>query len=227
MARLLPSSTESPRERRLVGAGTLLLHVLLAWWLVQTAGRGLAGAGELSTGGGNGNALVVEFVALPSPASRARISPVPLMREQRDTTARPDTTSLDTNSNITHVLSETGEYTPPDAPSKPLASSSSHPIGASTAKGGNPGDDPLASYHAALRAAIRSKWSDLTDRPFPSGCTLGMTLATGGALNATSANGCVLSGEDRLQLEAAALMAQPLPYAGYEAVFVPELALTL
>ncbi len=228
MARLLPSSTESPRERHLVGAGTLLLHVLLVWWLVQTPGRGLAGAGEFSTGGGAGDALVVEFVAVPSPTSHSRTPPAPLMPEQHDTVTRPDTTSLDTKSTVPHVLSETGEYAPPDAQSAPVAPSSSQPIGTtSAAKGGNPGDDRLASYHAALRAAIRKKWSDLTDRPFPSGCALRLTLATGGSLNATSANGCALSGEDRMQLEASALMAQPLPYAGYEAVFVSDLVLTL
>ena len=96
-----------------------------------------------------------------------------------------------------------------------------------SSSGGSTGDDRLASYHAAVRAAIRRKWSERTDRPFPTGCAVQLTLTTGGSVNAISAIACNIGKEQRLQLEAAALMAQPLPYAGYEEVFVSELQLEL
>lgn len=97
----------------------------------------------------------------------------------------------------------------------------------SASEGGNPLDDLLADYHGALRATIRRKWKELTSRPFPTGCTVRLDLAVGGPVNSTSASECEIPQEDRTQLEAAIMMAQPLPYAGYESVFTLSLPLTL
>ena len=93
--------------------------------------------------------------------------------------------------------------------------------------GGSTGDDMRARYHAALRAAIQRKWPQLTQRKSPTGCELQLALGVGGAVNATTASACNLSTEERQQLEAAALMAQPLPYGGYEEVFSPDVLLIL
>lgn len=231
MSRLLPPSTESLRERQTVGISTVLLHVLCAWWLLQVAGHGVSGAGDAVRG--EGDALVVEFVALPSSKAAKRplfpstVASTPTGRDLANTKAAAE----DSEARIARVLSESGEHAAlqpaphrADPHSLQAASTAS---ATSSAKGGSPADDLLASYHAALRAAVQKKWTDLTDRPFPSDCVLQLTQAIGGVLHASSAAGCNVSQADRLQLEAAALMAQPLPYAGYEAVFSKDLSLDL
>lgn len=88
-------------------------------------------------------------------------------------------------------------------------------------------NDLLASYQTALRHAIQRKWDALSDRRFPAGCTLHLKQGVGGTVAEISTADCSLAEEDRLRLEAATLMAQPLPYSGYESVFVSDLNLTL
>ena len=229
MLHLLPASTEPRRERQCVGVGTVLLHVLLAWWLLQVAGRGAVGASDGLEG--EGDALVVEYIALPMQGDNAGQLPLealrePIAPERHDPTTRPHA-APDPNDALARSLSEAGEYVPPEAASRSAARSSQPHSPGSAARGGNPADDLFASYQAALRAHIAQTWRSLTDRDFPSGCSLRLSQNAGGAVTATSANGCPLSQEDRLQLEAATLMAQPLPYTGYEAVFAPEMRLDL
>jgi len=88
-------------------------------------------------------------------------------------------------------------------------------------------DDLLSSYQAALRVAIRGKWATLTTHPFPLGCSLQLNQTEGGVVLAVSTVNCDLAQEDRLRLEAAALLAQPLPYEGYESVFLDQILLDL
>jgi colicin import membrane protein len=233
-SKVFPLESSLPaRDRRLIGMGITVAHLLLLAWLLRVAGHGVLGAGD-QLQGDDGVALSVTFVTLSPPAKPALAAPTrvpPAVEPNPENGTAIKTTHADqAAAKVLQVLVDTGER----ASSVPRLHEQVSTINqtaaasaSSAAKGGSPGDDLRASYHAALRAAIRRKWTDLTDRPFPSGCALRMTLATGGALNATSANSCALSNEDRLQLEAAALMAQPLPYAGYEAVFAPELALAL
>ena len=183
---------------------------------------------------GDGTALSVTFVNLSrtsSPALTAPTHATPAIEPEPDKgTATQTNQAGQTAAKLSQVLAETGELSSPLLHPHEQVSSTTKMSAASAATAAisnASGDDRLAAYHAELRAAIRRKWRTLTERPFPSGCDLQMTLAVGGAVNATSASGCALATEVRLQLEAAALMAQPLPYAGYEAVFSPELQLEL
>lgn len=103
---------------------------------------------------------------------------------------------------------------------------------ADSAHGGNDGgqssgDDLLARYHAAMRARISAMWTERTGQPLPRACRITLELAPGGALLSASVGDCALERADHNQLEAATLMAQPMPYSGFESVFVPALDLQL
>lgn len=72
-------------------------------------------------------------------------------------------------------------------------------------------------YFAALRAAILMKW-DRTQGDLH-GCRMELQLRQGGVVVGAKLRGCTIDVDAIDQLEAAALMAQPLPYEGYERVF--------
>lgn len=73
-----------------------------------------------------------------------------------------------------------------------------------------------AAYIDALRAAIRKHWS--YQGP-PKQCSLNIQQLPGGTVQSAIAGECSLPTQDRHALEAAVLMAQPLPYEGFEAIF--------
>jgi len=226
MLRVPPTDPEFSYQRGVVGAATILLHLLLAWSLLRVAANGGAGEGAGEALEGEGKGMVVEFIALPSPDSKSDPGPISSQQErdtsdQQDSITRPNSPFIQADPQIDRALSDVGEQIVV-AP-KSVAQSAS----AGATQGGKPADDLLANYHGALRATIRRKWKELTSRPFPSGCTVRLDLAVGGPVNATSASGCAIPQADRMQLEAAVLMAQPLPYAGYEAVFSNSLPLRL
>lgn len=230
MLRWLPIAPEYRLERQLVGAGTILLHLLLVWSLLRVSGLG--GSGESSSSGlkGTGKEMVVEFIALPSPITDSRPAPISIQQEpatpdQRYSTTPPPSPLIQSDPQVDHTLSDIGEQVALET--QPEAQSVSGGANLSATPGGKPADDLLANYHGALRAAVRRKWAQLTTRPFPTGCTVRLDLSVGGPVNATSASGCDIPQADRMQLEAAVLMAQPLPYAGYESVFTADLPLTL
>ncbi|MEN5118217.1 hypothetical protein ABE488_12935 [Luteimonas sp. TWI662] len=88
--------------------------------------------------------------------------------------------------------------------------------------------ETVASYHAAIRQRITEVFAALYGVDLPHGCALDLTLgAEGSVLEATTSGGCKAPPEIEDQLAAAALMAQPLPYQGYEAVFKPAMTLRL
>lgn len=89
-----------------------------------------------------------------------------------------------------------------------------------------PQDSLKIQYEAAIRAAIERKWQSLPPPRLSKNCTLHFTQTPGGAVTSALARNCDLSEEQRLGLEAAVLMAQPLPYQGYESVFETELEIS-
>lgn len=220
------------REQFLIGISIALVHFLLVAWLVRVVGFKEAGADDRTQG--DGAALSVTFVTLaPSvqPAPFIPVSaPTPTSSISENGTGGETTRADDVAGLGVPALAEDGEQA--NAPDSSLsaveAARQIAPAAATAAvKDGSAGHDLLAGYHAALRASIRRKWFQLTDRPFPSGCALQLNLAIGGKADATSAATCAIAQVDRFHLEAAVLMAQPLPYAGYESVFAPKLQLTL
>lgn len=222
-------SMESPAERRIVGAGTLLLHVLLGWCLLNAVGQGISSAGEAQPG--DGDALVMAFVTLPAKGSeQAEVPTLPTSdpAPAREQPVYSEQTTPNAGSGHPHVISMQVDYVAPDTPAASATPPSQASAAASdTAMRGSPANDLVANYHAALRAHIAQAWGRLSQSAFPSGCALHLSLSPGGGVTTTSANGCALAQEDRLQLEAAALMAQPLPYTGYESVFTTDLVLEL
>lgn len=88
-------------------------------------------------------------------------------------------------------------------------------------------DDPVGRYRQALIAAILHQHRANGGGPLDNGCKLSIRQSRGGGVLAVNALNCSLKIEDEHALEAAALMAQPLPYLGFEAVFSEALDLVV
>lgn len=87
---------------------------------------------------------------------------------------------------------------------------------------GNAGDsaDLRARYAAALQEAIVRQWTRPETVPVGQRCRIVITQIPGGeVLSAEVDPSCPYDERGRRSIEAAVLKAQPLPYAGFEAVF--------
>ncbi|GAB3349045.1 cell envelope integrity protein TolA [Lysobacter tyrosinilyticus] len=89
------------------------------------------------------------------------------------------------------------------------------------ASGANGTDNGLqARYKAALMAAILAKWTRPDSVPLGSTCRLNIRQLPGGqVMGVEVTEPCAYDEQGRRSIEAAVLKAQPLPYAGFEAVF--------
>jgi colicin import membrane protein len=97
--------------------------------------------------------------------------------------------------------------------------------GAGSARGAASANDNGA-YVDALRRAISTKWEALHPGQTVPNCALSIAQEPGGQVNHATAT-CPDAADLARALEAAVLMAQPLPYQGYEAAFAPQLELKL
>lgn len=97
----------------------------------------------------------------------------------------------------------------------------------SQASGAGGVDDSLrARYAAALQAAILSKWTRPDSVPIGATCRLHIRQLPGGTvMGAEVTSPCAYDEQGRRSIEAAVLKAQPLPYAGFEAVFSRDVTL--
>ncbi len=87
---------------------------------------------------------------------------------------------------------------------------------------GNEGVDPglNARYAAAIQEAILRNWTRPENVPLGQRCRIIITQVRGGTVvKAEVAPSCPFDELGRRSVEAAVLKAQPLPYAGFEAVF--------
>lgn len=87
---------------------------------------------------------------------------------------------------------------------------------------GNEGVDPglSARYAAAIQEAILRNWTRPENVPLGQRCRINITQVRGGTVvRAEVAPSCPFDELGRRSVEAAVLKAQPLPYAGFEAVF--------
>lgn len=230
MSPLCTSNTESFCERYFVGAGVVFLHAILVLFLIQTAKDNSLGIGNQTRG--DGMVMVVEFIAASSATNVSREQLVPLQPDlktagQQDSSIQLDHRLAESAPAPISVKSQSDESPVNWSPKVGIEGVDPSVDASASVKGGDSETDLMVAYHNALRARIAQMWRSQTDRKFPSNCALRLSLNPGGALTATSASDCTISKEDRLQLEAAALMSQPLPYAGYEAVFSPDLRLQL
>lgn len=99
---------------------------------------------------------------------------------------------------------------------------------ATVAPPGNSGADESlqARYAAALQEAILAKWTRPETVPVGARCRLVIRQLPGGeVMSAEVASPCAYDEQGRRSIEAAVLKAQPLPYAGFEAVFARTLTL--
>lgn len=93
---------------------------------------------------------------------------------------------------------------------------------------GNDGVDTglLARYQAALQEAILRNWTRPDSVPLGQRCKLNIRQIAGGeVIDVQVAASCPYDELGRRSVEAAVLKAQPLPYAGFEAVFNRNLTL--
>ncbi|WP_296253898.1 hypothetical protein [uncultured Stenotrophomonas sp.] len=81
---------------------------------------------------------------------------------------------------------------------------------------GDSNDDLRVAYPAALLTAIRLHWN--YQGP-PRRCSLTIKQSPSGVVQSAVAGSCALTPQERRSLEAAALIAQPLPYEEFERVF--------
>lgn len=96
------------------------------------------------------------------------------------------------------------------------------------APAGNNGVDAglAARYASALQAAIVAKWTRPDSIPAGAVCRLVIRQLPGGdVMDVEVSSPCAYDEQGRRSIEAAVLKAQPLPYAGFEAVFQRHLIL--
>lgn len=219
-------------DRAYAGLLSLLVHAALG--LLVLVGRPSQGFGDgTETGGG----LYVEYVAVAqadvsSMASSGRDGSLasPLLQEANDVPSPLQTEVLRTAEQVED--GSEGAIVPAMERPADFVDASSEELSAATTMngvaGGGQGDDDLdARYRAAMRARIATVWTQLVGRPLPGDCTLEIRQEAGGSVVSAQATDCALDVASRNRLEAAALMAQPLPYAGYESVFLQDLRLDM
>jgi len=223
-----------PRERRsrpVDGAVsfvvTLSLHglilLIVLWRGGSPPGGAMSASGRPSTGASQTDGLVVMFISVPTP----RVNEHRQESETSDVAVPPETPSMTEPARTAVTHSEQARVTARSAGSAVMAVHAASPTGAAgaigAAGGGNTENDNSA-YVDALRRAIATKWEVLHPGQAVPECALSIEQAAGGQVNSATAT-CPDSEALQRALEATALMAQPLPYKGYEAEFVPQLQL--
>lgn len=208
MTRRTSLRSAPPEERVCAGLVVLLGHGLL---LVRLANTPAAGA--VDSGDGRQGAMEVTFITLPTVASRSLSFPPLLTSSVSETVEAPKLRSLSAQSSsaIENSLVEQSEQ---------LAS---NPAGNDAAQEAGANEDLKGQYEAAIRAAIQRKWQQLGQSSVRGKCILQFTQSAGGAVTTATTDDCDLPTEERARLEAAVLMAQPLPYKGFESVFTTEI----
>lgn len=215
----------------IAGIASACFHAcLILFWMTSAA------TGDAPSFGSNGP-LVVEFVAIahptPAPDGLATMNRLPdqllvthIPAVQRLQIANQPSTDYSAQLEDPNTSPVRDTRRPGSNASEYLASV--HGTGQSAAfPPSGDEDDLLARYHAAIRAKIESMWSGTTSATIPDDCVLSLELQAGGTLVSATASGCPMSDALRNQLEAAALMSQPLPYAGFESVFSEHLSLPM
>lgn len=128
----------------------------------------------------------------------------------------PDETPPLTDSFTTNSISGDGMENLPET-----ENTSNLPTGSSIT-----GDDIESRYIEALKETIYGKWKASSDSKSGS-CDLTIQQTTGGSVLSAKLDNCDLPPAEQRALEAATLMAQPLPYIGFESVFLESRTITI
>lgn len=222
------------RDRSIAVTISVALHVAaFAWiWLVSDQ----AGWGKSQTQGHSGSdGMSASFV--PADEFRQRIEIKPSLAGQQASATLEELSESAPNAPVESAGDlpdktepvETNISSAPDttAPKSETALASVLDAGLTQGgdnAGGNNDDGLRAAYLAALRAAIRQHWNHEAS---PQRCSVTIKQSPGGAVQSATTGACSLSPQERRTLEAAALMAQPLPYTGFEAVYADAITIEI
>lgn len=212
---------------------TLFVHLLIAFCLLRTAREESSSAG--SKMGRSDTGLLVTYIDLTPDAEhdqadkQKEVSQPAVSKHAytaMDGAVESERTSRDDGAVLSERENLLSDYPSHEAQTTTAPSQdSSDSATVKRAREDAARSDLLENYHDALRMAIRHKWASLTRQPFPPECILQISQAAGGVVTEAKAGNCDLSQEDSLRLEIAALLAQPLPYEGFESVFSDEILL--
>lgn len=228
-------------DRGLAMSLALLGHVALLAFFWDGAG---ARAGSMASEGGEGSMIIVDFVAISprvsTPSLAALAQPVDVAsKANADAAAAASTAPTESlpvaegdqrASNTEGVVSadEKGRRsaTAAQPSSRNEASSNATPTSGPKGEEGTAANDGLEGrYLAAIKRSVAAHWPASAGRKPGVSCTLTLYQTPGGQVQSAISKTCALDEADRRRLEAAALMAQPLPYEGFEAVFRKEVVL--
>lgn len=222
------------RMRLMAAAASVMLHasMIFMWSLSSLQGDGTSSALDDASG-----ALFVEYMAATPQELAAHefvqtdpsVSPELALDNIETTDVGTENPSTASDATQTSDLEKNPAESEGTMPSNTVSDSAPSSIAGgdkdSPSSGGE--DDLVARYHAALRARILSAWESTEAENLPEDCNLALQLEPGGALTLASASSCQLDQEQQRKLEATALMAQPMPYVGFESVFSPAMNLSL
>ena len=223
----------------------MTVHIALLWSLWTESGA-RAGSNEPTSGGGS--AIAVEFVEFVEISSSVQTQPLAALDQAQgsadsanlsgapsgDTATVELTPAPDDDQPVSRsVESGTSMQELPNSPVRPtslssLPNASANPTQVAGVQGaaGTAIDNGLeARYMAALRQAIMTHWTGYQVRKVGEACSLTIRQVSGGQVHSALSGTCALDQASRRALEAAALMAQPLPYQGFESVFREEMVL--
>lgn len=228
-------------DRGLALSLALLGHVALVCFFWDGAG---ARAGSIASEAGDGSTITVDFVAIsprpPTPSLAELAQPVEVAsNENADAAAAASAASMEslpvaegdqlaTNTEGVVLTDEQGRGSDTGAQpsSRREASSNAMPTSGPKGEEGTAANDGLEGrYLAAIKRSVATHWTAPADHKSNGTCTLTLYQVPGGQVQSAISSACALDQADRRRLEAAALMAQPLPYRGFEAVFREEVVL--
>lgn len=217
---------ESHRDAYWAGGVSIGLHVGVALW-VLTMTASLAPPGQAAQGTGSGTLAMTllgadEFrqpvIVVQTPPSAIPLEQPAAEPPVPDTEIDvPDSTRQIDAANTAAAMSAASMDAAP--PSASVDTSSGGAVSATV----QPVETPMPSfvpysreqeYLFALREAVRSQWP-----PSTGPCSITIQQMVGGRVVAAVSESCAMGAAARQSLEAAALAAQPLPYAGFERVF--------
>lgn len=228
---------EPERGDRVLGlAVSVALHLFL---LALFAGGGSGNESEHGATASRGNGMALGFVEIPEFRQRIAVTEraalaaaTPVDAGRSESLARAGSVPSAALAVVPAERAEVGGASPGDSGPRRSSPSGDNPTtmapemaGTEVALGAGRDIDLHTAYLAALRAAIRLQWGQ-ADR-HPGKCRLTLQQKPGGDVVSAVGGDCSLGDADRASLEAAALMAQPLPYAGYESAYADSLTLEI
>lgn len=193
--------------------GSLCMHLAVMAWACFSPG---GGAGTAASGAALGRGdLFIEFVS-SAPVEVAQ-SAKPMLA-QSSAALPPEQVTLEPEERVLPVQPHAPSALASSHPAEPHREGGPVPAAVSGGAAGN-GDDLEMRYLAAVRAVIAAQWSASGARASVVRCKVTIEQQEGGAVVAARAMACADDEAVQRALEAAVLMAQPLPYAGFEGVF--------